>query len=151
MSGPLAYIDATSGAVTWVTQDKPLPIGTVDVTITDVTLDAGSNIIGKVGIDQTTPGTTNAVVNTEKGDSYSHITTSTTTTVKGSAGTIKKVIVNTLGTVASTCTVKDGSTTLAVIDTLTAGGTGTYDYNIACATSIVVVTTGAPDITVTYQ
>lgn len=88
------------------------------------------------------------------GDASAHITTATTTTVKNASGTIKKIVVNSLGTVASTVTVKDNATTLAIIDTLsTTGRTGTYDYNIACATSIVVVTTGtvAPDVTVTYQ
>lgn len=117
-----------------------------------VGLNAGSAIVGKVGIDQTTPGTTNGVTLT--GDSYSHITTATTTTVKNSPGTVKKIVVNSLGTVASTITLKDNATTIAIIDSLsTTGRTGTYDYNIACATSIVVVTTGtvAPDITVTYQ
>jgi hypothetical protein len=33
----------------------------VEVTIGDIKLLAGSNIVGKVGVDQTTPGTTNAV------------------------------------------------------------------------------------------
>lgn len=85
------------------------------------------------------------------GDSYAHITTSTTTTVKAEAGTVKAVNVNSKGTVASTVTVKDDATVLAVIDSLNLFGTWTL--NIACATSIVVVTTGtvAPDVTVTYQ
>lgn len=112
---------------------------------------AGTAVVGKVGIDQTTPGTTNAVTLT--GDSFAHITTATTTTVKNGAGVVKKVIVNSLGTVASVITLKDNATTIAIIDSLsTTGRTGTYDYNIACATSIVVVTTGtvAPDVTVSY-
>ncbi len=84
------------------------------------------------------------------GDSYNHITTSTTTTIAG-PHTLKAVSINTDGTVASTTTVKDGTNTLAVIDSL--NKTGTWLYNIACATSIVIVTTGTspPDVTVTYQ
>lgn len=84
------------------------------------------------------------------GDSYNHITTSTTTTIAG-PHVLKAVSINADGTVASTTTLKDGSTTLAVIDSL--NKTGTWLYNISCATSIVIVTTGtsAPDVTVTYQ
>lgn len=116
-----------------------------------VTLAAGTAIAGKFGIDQTTDGTTNRVSNVEAGDSYSHITTSTTTVVKASAGTVKRVSVNALGTVASTVSVQDNATVLAVINSLTLSGTWTY--NIACATNITIVTTGtvAPDVTVTYR
>ncbi len=81
---------------------------------------------------------------------YNHITTSTTTTISG-AHVLHSVSVNTKGTIASTTTIKDGSTTLAVIDSLNLSGTWVYD--IACATSIVIVTTGtsAPDVTVSYR
>jgi hypothetical protein len=47
-----------------VSAANPLPTTATigDVTVEDVTIGAGSSIIGKVGIDQTTPGTTNKVV-----------------------------------------------------------------------------------------
>lgn len=101
---------------------------------------------GKVGLNAGT-----AAIGTLVGDSYSHITTSTTTTVKNSPGTIKSVIVNTKGTVASATTVKDNATTIGIIDSLNLSGT--FTFNVACLTSIVVVTTGtvAPDVTVTFQ
>lgn len=89
-----------------------------------------------------------------QGDSYNHITTATTTTVKASAGVIKAVVVNSLGTVASTVTVKDNATVIGIIDSLsTTGRTGSFVFNVKCATNITVVTTGtvAPDVTVTYQ
>lgn len=115
---------------------------------------------GSTEVTQTTAADLNATVvgtgtfavqNVETGDSYSHITTSTTTVVKASPGTVKKVSVNSLGTVASAVTVRDDATVLAVIDSL--NETGTWDYNIACATNITVVTTGivAPDVTVTFR
>lgn len=87
------------------------------------------------------------------GYSFAHITTSTTTVVKASPGVIRAVVVNSLGTVASTCTVRDDATVIAVIDTLTSGNTGTYTFDVACATNITVVTTGTapPDITVIYN
>ncbi len=96
-------------------------------------------------------GITNNVNTVEVGDSYAHITTATTTVVKASAGTVKKVSVNSLGTVASTVSVQDDATVLAVIDSLILSGT--WDYNIACATNITIVTTGtvAPDVTVSYR
>lgn len=120
-------------------------------TTSAVSLLAGTAIVGKVGIDQTTDGTTNRVNAVMAGDSYSHITTAATTVVKASAGTIKKVSVNSKGTVASTVSVQDDATVLAVIDSLNLSGT--WDYNIACATNITIVTTGtvAPDVTVTYR
>ena len=107
---------------------------------------AGSATIGNVGL---VAGT--AAIGTLTGDSYAHITTATTTTVKASPGVVKAVIINTKGTVASVTTVKDNATTIAIIDSLTLSGT--FTLNVACATSIVVVTTGtvAPDVTVTFQ
>ena len=83
--------------------------------------------------------------------SYNHITTSTTTTVKGTPGTIYAVVVNSKGTVASTVTVKDGTNVIGVIDSL--NNVGTFTFNAAAATSIILVTTGtvAPDVTALYR
>ena len=82
--------------------------------------------------------------------SATHISTSTTTTVKASAGVLGSIIVNTAGSAGSTVTLRDGATVIAVINAETPVGT-TFTYNVSCAASIVVVTTGAPDITVTWQ
>lgn len=87
-------------------------------------------------------------------NSYAHIATSTTTLVKSGAGTLHTVCVNTLGTVASAATVDDALTattpTIAVIDTLT-GGAVCRIYDVNFATGLTIVTTGAPDITVSYR
>lgn len=170
MSGPVAFLNGApgTGSPLYVSTANPLPVTGISVTIAGVTVangaDATQGAIADAAV--TNPASSASVVallkgiltNTKAtvlgGDSYSHITTATTTTVKNAAGTIKSVIVNSLGSVASTVTVKDNATTLAIIDTLTGSGSpGTYAFNIACATSIVVVTTGtvAPDVTVTYQ
>lgn len=58
----------------------------------NVGLNAGSNLVGKVGIDQTTPGTTNAVTpvpasNSGWSFSYQSALTNSTAQIKGSAGT----------------------------------------------------------------
>lgn len=89
------------------------------------------------------------------GWSFTNISTSTTTTVKSGAGTFHLCSINTLGTVASTCTFYDNTagsgTIIAIINSLTLSGSFTYD--IAFATGLTVVTTGtaAPNITVAYK
>jgi hypothetical protein len=89
------------------------------------------------------------------GYAATNITTAATTLVKTGAATLHTVSVNTLGTVASTTKIYDGTTAggtlLATINSLTV--TGTFTYDIACATGICVVTTGtvAPDVTVSYK
>lgn len=89
------------------------------------------------------------------GWAFSNISTSTTTTVKSGAGTFHLASVNTLGTVASTCTFYDNTagsgTIIAIINSLTLSGSFTYD--IAFSTGLTVVTTGtaAPNLTVAYK
>ena len=56
-------------------------------------LAAGSAIIGKVGIDQSTPGTTNAVSVTKTG-AYSNVTTATLSNVAASATTVTVLAAN---------------------------------------------------------
>ena len=87
--------------------------------------------------------------------SYRHISTATTTVVKSGAGGLHSVVVNTLGTVASTTTIYDNTTgsgtVIGVINTLTLAGVFVYD--VAFTVGLTVVTTGtvAPDLTVSYQ
>lgn len=87
------------------------------------------------------------------GYSFANITTSTTTTVKSGAGVLHLVNVNALGTVASLVTVYDNTagsgTKIATINSLTLSGA--FAYDIAFSTGLTVVTTGAPDITVSYR
>jgi hypothetical protein len=96
-------------------------------------------------------GPTHALMVLSQGDKYINISTSTTTTVKSTPGVVKSVIINTLGTVASTTTIKDGNTTVAIINSLTLSGT--FNLNATCTANITCVTTGTspPNVTVTYQ
>lgn len=109
--------------------------------------------IPTMNINQSTPGTTNAITLT--GYSHTAITTATTTLVKSGAGVLHAVIVNTKGTVASTVTVYDAltatGTPVAIIDSLNLSGT--FEYDIIFATGLTIVTTGtaAPDVTVSYR
>ncbi len=92
---------------------------------------------------------------TEHHFQYAHITTSTTTVVKASAGFVHLVAVNTKGTIASTITVYDNTSAagqvVAVVDSLNLFGV--FIYDIQMNTGITVVTTGtvAPDVTVSYR
>lgn len=98
---------------------------------------------------------TNNVIRTEQHGTYAHISTATTTTVKSGAGFLYNVSVNSLGTVASTCTVYDNTagsgTVIGVINTLALSGT--FLNNLTFSTGLTLVTTGtvAPDITVSYR
>lgn len=99
-----------------------------------------------------TPLQAGATVTTnENAYSFSHLTGAGTTTVKSGAGTLRAVVVNTKGTIASTITVKDNATVIGIIDSL--NNVGTFTFNAACATSIVVVATATAnlDFTVIYQ
>lgn len=88
-------------------------------------------------------------------NSFSNITTATTTTVKSGAGTLRSVTINSLGTVASVVTIYDNTagsgTKIGTIDSLTLKGTFTFDA--AFSTGLTIVSTGtlAPDITVSYR
>ena len=81
------------------------------------------------------------------------ISTSTTTVVKASKGMLHSITVNTKGTAASAVTVYDAAsatgTPFAVIDSLNLSGTFTYDVDFS--TALTIVTTGAPNITVSYR
>lgn len=86
-----AGVQGDTGVVTAITQRVTLA--------TDVALPAGTNIIGKVGIDQTTPGTTNFVQNKEQPDATSTFSPTNSTSVayetsrvvKASAGTLYSI------------------------------------------------------------
>lgn len=126
---------------------------------------AGSAIIGKVAIDQTTPGTTNGIYNTalNAGENLTlnrqmalsdwnitWITTQTTTTIKSGAGVFGGIIIP---TPVASATVKGydniaGSGTLA-LDTITLPGTLLAQGPVPCpidqafATGLTIVTAGA--------
>jgi hypothetical protein len=83
----------------------------------------------------------------------SHITTSTTTTVRSGASVLHTICVNTKAA-STTATVYNSTaasgTVIAVIDV--ANLLGCLSYDVAMGTGITVVTTsGTPDITVTYK
>ena len=59
------YTSPATGSTTDVSDRAARDLGKVDIAAFDSALPAGTNLMGKVGIDQTTPGTTNGVyVNT---------------------------------------------------------------------------------------
>jgi hypothetical protein len=82
---------------------------------------------------------------------YRNITTATTTVVKSGAGVLKGITVNT--TAAGTITIYDNTSAAGTkIGTLKSSVVeGTYEYNVAFATGLTVVTGAASDITVAYN
>lgn len=88
-------------------------------------------------------------------NSFSNITTSTTTVVKASAGVLKRVVINSKGTVASLTTIYNNTSAsgakIGTIDSLNLSGV--FEYDAAFDTGLTIVTTGtvAPDVTVVYQ
>jgi hypothetical protein len=56
------YTSPATGSEVNVSDRAARDLGKVDIAAFDSALPAGTNLIGKVGIDQTTPGTTNGVV-----------------------------------------------------------------------------------------
>jgi hypothetical protein len=85
VAAPSQYVDSTSGAVTSVSGSN----GAMNVNLA-----AGTNVAGKVGIDQTTPGTTNGV----QINGYSYIADpgNSTTTQLGAGATFTGTIQSSL-------------------------------------------------------
>lgn len=87
--------------------------------------------------------------------SYRNITTATTTVVKSGTGTVKGILINSKGTVASLITIYDNTSAtgskIGTIDSLTLSGL--FDLGVVFTTGLTIVTTGtiAPDITVVYK
>lgn len=85
---------------------------------------------------------------------FKNITANGTTSVKGSPGVLKGIIVNSLGTVASLTTIYDSTsasgTKVGSLNTLSI--LGPIDYDVWMTTGITITTTGVlpPDITVIY-
>jgi len=98
--------------------------------------------------------TVNGSINTQDvAFEYLNITTSTTTAVKSGSGVLHSISINTLGSVASLVTVYDNTsgsgTKIATINSLTLSGS--FIYDITFNTGLTIVTTGAPNITVSYR
>ena len=85
--------------------------------------------------------------------SYTHISTSTTTIImaSGAGHTLHMVCVNKAGT-AGSVTVDDAATattpTIAVMDSTVAL---CHDYDVILTVGLTIVTTGAPDVTVSWR
>jgi hypothetical protein len=101
----------------------------------------------------TFPSDQSTITTQQAGFSFTNITTSTTTTVKSGAGVLHLVNINADGTVASVTTVYDSlvgsGTKIATINSLNLSGP--FQYDIAFSTGLTIVTTGAPDITVSWR
>lgn len=87
------------------------------------------------------------------GNSYTNITTATTTTCKASAGVLVRIIVNTVGA-GSTLTIYDNTAGSGTkIGTMTTAIQCSHTFDVTCATGITVVSaSGTPaDITIVWR
>jgi len=88
--------------------------------------------------------------------SYAKISTASSTQVKGSAGFLGSIVLNSKGTVASTITIYDAlsaiGTPIAIIDSLNPLG-NQFNFNVALTTGLFIVVTGTlpPNLTVCYK
>jgi hypothetical protein len=82
---------------------------------------------------------------------YTNIATATTTVVKPGTGILKAITVNT--TAAGAITIYDNTSAAGTkIATLKASIVeGTYEFNVAFATGLTIVTAGASDVTVSWR
>lgn len=164
------YWDST--ALVWraVSPAYPAPITGVGTSAlanatTNVTQFGGTNVstglgasgagIPRVTVSSDTVHPVTFAASATGGYSFTHISTSTDTVVKASAGTLHGVNINTKGTVASAITIYNNTTctgaVIAVIDSLNLSGLFVYD--VAASVGICVTTTGvvAPDVTALYK
>lgn len=86
---------------------------------------------------------------------FTHISTDTTTTVKGEAGFLGSIIVNTPALTTGTATVYDGDVAtgdvIAVINTLLTQGSLDFNVRLKKGLTIVTAATTPADITVTWK
>lgn len=89
---------------------------------------------------------------TEQPNFYKNITTNTTTVVKSSQGRLYAVVVNNKGS-TGTVTLYDNASAASgtKIGTLSLTAEGSINYSVAFANGLTVVTTGTPDITVSFR
>ena len=132
-----------------------------------VVLQPGTNVIGHVVVDSgtivvTQPTGTNlhvvvdsGTISTTGSNSFTHISTATTTNgIKSGAGTLVAIVINQAGT-SSTATIFDNTTatgtTIGVLDC--SSRIGDIQYNAAFSTGLSIITTGspAPDLTIIWR
>ncbi len=77
---------------------------------------------------------------------FAHVPASTTATVRGSAGRLLRVVLNTNG---GTVTLRNGSEVIGII--ASDAPEGTFHYGIYCNTSIICETGATSDVTVVFD
>lgn len=83
-----------------------------------------------------------ALVTRPQPATYKHLAASGTTVVKPGAGRLRRLVVNSTGTV----TLRDGTNVIAVVKV-----GGTLDYDILFETNLTVVIVGNADVTVCFD
>ena len=88
----------------------------------------------------------------EQPNFYKNVTTSTTTVVKADQGRLHAIVVNNKGSTA-TVTMYDNASAASgtKIGTMSLTAEATFIYDVAFAKGLTIVTTGAPDLTVSFR
>jgi hypothetical protein len=81
---------------------------------------------------------------------YAHINTNATTTLAQRLGTLHNIVVNNAGTSATITVYDNTAASGAVIAVITPVAGGNYCFDAVFNNGLTVVTTGTPDITVTF-
>lgn len=85
------------------------------------------------------------------GNSFANITTNTTTVVKTGSGVLDRIVIGTAGT-SSVITVYDNTAASGTkIGTVSGDAQAVLVFGVRFATGLTIVTTGAPNVTVSYR
>lgn len=82
---------------------------------------------------------------------YNNIAISTTTVVKATPGVVGRVTINTAGAAGSVIVYDHASGVGPVIASFNSTVVGSFELGVSAGTGITVITTGAPNVTVTYK
>lgn len=166
ITGPLgSQTKAASVAVTLSTNEPSVPVintggakgATAAATVTSTA--NGADHQGLDSVEQYAPvyednATGRALV--EQRNSYTNITTATTTTVKSGAGFLHLILINAAAALA-TITIYDNTSAAGTkIGTVTMPATllanqNTLRFDVAFTTGLTIVTTGTQDLTISYR
>jgi len=150
----LASIDTDTGNIATSTSTTATNTGLIETSV-----DAVNTTLGTTNTNTGNTATSVASIDTKTTDlvtntnalSYNNITTSTTTVVKNAPGVVGKITVNTAGGAGTIILYDNTAGSGVIIATLDSTVIGSFEYNVNATIGITVVTTGAPDVTVTYR
>lgn len=117
----------------------------------DLQLDANGNLKTTLATTIAGEDTVNDVLKIEQRNSFTNITSATTTVVKSGAGFLHAITVNTTAAGAITIYNNTSATGTKIATIKASVAEQTFTYNVSCSTGLTIVTAAASDITVSYR